>query len=52
MAGKGDSYRPVKSQKWKDNWERIFGERRKSAEVGGSSDEGRRKSSNSLKGNR
>jgi hypothetical protein len=32
MAGKGDSYRPVKSQKWKDNWERIFKKKEKKNE--------------------
>jgi hypothetical protein len=52
MAGKGDRYRPVNRDKFDENWERIFGSRRKSAEVGGSSHRGRRKSLNSLKGYR
>ena len=49
MAGKGDRYRPVDRDKFDGNWERIFGSRRKSAEVGGSSDRGRRKSLKSPK---
>ena len=36
MAGKGDSYRPVKSQNWKDNWERIFNKKEKKNEPGNS----------------
>ena len=45
MAGKGSRFRPVDSVKFDEEYERIFGSRRKSAEVGGSSDKGRRKSS-------
>ena len=28
-AGKGDSPRPVDYQKWSDNWDRIFGKKKK-----------------------
>ena len=50
MAGKGSRFRPVDRSKFDAEYERIFGSRRKLAEVGGSSDEGRRKSLKSLKG--
>jgi hypothetical protein len=43
MSGKGSKQRPVDKKKFEENYDRIFGERRKSAEVGGSSENGRRK---------
>lgn len=43
MSGKGSTQRPTDRKKFESNYERIFGERRKSAEVGGSSEKGRRK---------
>jgi hypothetical protein len=50
MTGKGDRFRPVDRDKFDANYERIFGERRKLAEVGGSLKRGWRKSLNPLKG--
>jgi hypothetical protein len=38
MAGKGSKQRPTDKRKFKENYDRIFNGRRKSAEVGGSSD--------------
>lgn len=29
QAGKGDSYRPVDYKKWSDNYDRIFGKKKK-----------------------
>jgi hypothetical protein len=29
QAGKGDSYRPVDYKKWDENYERIFGKKKK-----------------------
>ena len=29
-AGKGDKYRPVDYKKWSDNWDNIFGKKKKS----------------------
>jgi len=43
MSGKGSKPRPVDQDKFKREFDRIFGERRKQAEVGGSTKEGRRK---------
>lgn len=28
-AGKGDTYRPVDQKKWDENWDRIFGKKKK-----------------------
>jgi len=28
-AGKGDKYRPVDRKKWDENWDRIFGKKKK-----------------------
>ena len=28
-AGKGDKYRPVDYKKWSDNWDKIFGKKKK-----------------------
>jgi len=27
MAGKGDVYRKVDQKKWKDNWQKVFGDK-------------------------
>ena len=43
MSGKGSKQRPTDKKKFEDNYERIFGGKRKSAEVCGSSDKGVRK---------
>lgn len=29
QAGKGDKYRPVDREKWNENYDRIFGKKRK-----------------------
>lgn len=29
QAGKGDSYRPVDPKKWSENYDRIFGKKKK-----------------------
>jgi len=43
MSGKGSKQRPTDKKKFEENYQRIFGGERKSAEVGGSSDKGVRK---------
>ena len=43
MSGKGSKQRPTDKKKFENNYERIFGEKRKSAEVCGSSEKGVRK---------
>ena len=32
QAGKGDRYRYVDPKKWKENWEKAFGEKKKNKE--------------------
>ena len=40
QAGKGDRYRPVDGEKWRRNYERIFGKRKRMPEQTKTSDAG------------
>ena len=38
QAGKGDKYRKVDSKKYAENWEKIFGKKKKDSENGNGTD--------------